>query len=169
LRAQPRSGSLLTGKLYVALDFVSASVPVHFDPALRPLELPTVAGSYQELENGITRMVKKVNDLPLQQIAGHLDLDLKDLHGTLAGLNGQLLPRAVDTLTTLHDTLETVGRTLEKDSPLQQSITDTLSDTRGTLDAVKDLAGYLDRHPEALVRGRHRQSVPTSGASEDKP
>src|SRR6202000_1434243 len=78
LRAQPRSGSLLTGKLYIALDFLPASPRVAFDASIRPLELPTVQGTYQELEANISRMVKKVNDLPLAQIATHLDTDLQD-------------------------------------------------------------------------------------------
>src|ERR1700683_2665814 len=44
LRAQPRSGSLLTGKLYIALDFLPATPRTAFDPSIRPLELPTVQG-----------------------------------------------------------------------------------------------------------------------------
>ena len=76
LRAQPRSASLLTGKLYIALDFLPASPRTAFDASIRPLELPTVNGNTQELEASISRMVKKVNDLPLQQIAADLLTDL---------------------------------------------------------------------------------------------
>ncbi len=50
LRAQPRSGSLLTGKLYMALDFLPASPRTAFDASVRPLELPTVNGTFQVLE-----------------------------------------------------------------------------------------------------------------------
>jgi len=46
LRAQPRSGSLLTGKLYIALDFLPASPRTAFDASIRPLELPTVNGTF---------------------------------------------------------------------------------------------------------------------------
>ncbi len=60
-------GSLLTGKLYIALDFLPASPRVAFDASLQPLELPTVNGTFQELEANIGRMVKKANDLPLDQ------------------------------------------------------------------------------------------------------
>jgi paraquat-inducible protein B len=109
-------------------------------------------------------MVKKLNDLPLQQIASHLDTDLTDLHGSLAALNGQLLPHAVDTLSALHTSIDTVGRTLDGDSPLLRNLNDTLSETRSTLESVRELAGYLDRHPEALLRGRRHQSAPKSSA-----
>jgi paraquat-inducible protein B len=165
LRAQPRSGSLLTGKLYVGLDFLPASPRVAFDPSIRPLELPTVNGTFQELEANIGRMVKKVNDLPLEQIAADLDTDLTELHGTLGALHTRVLPSAVDTLSALHSTLDSADRTLDVDSPLQRSLTDTLSETRSTLQAVRELADYLDRHPDALLRGRRPQKMPKSVAA----
>ncbi len=165
LRAQPRSASLLTGKLYIALDFLPASPRVAFDPLLRPLELPTVNGTFQELEGNIDRMVKKVNDLPLEQIATHLDTDLKDLHGTLDALHTRVLPSAVDALSALHSTLDSADRTLDADSPLQRGLTDTLSETRSTLQSVRELADYVDRHPDALLRGRRPQKMPKSLAA----
>ena len=165
LRAQPRSGSLLTGKLYIALDFLPASPRTAFDSSIRPLELPTVNGTYQELEANISRMVKKVNDLPLEQIATHLDTDLQDLHGTLDALHTRVLPSAVDTLSALHTTLDSADRTLDVESPLQRGLTDTLSETRSTLQAVRELADYLDRHPDSLLRGRRPQKMPKSLAA----
>jgi paraquat-inducible protein B len=160
LRAQPRSGSLFTGKLYIALDFLPASPRVAFDPSIRPLELPTANGTFQELEANISQMVKNVNDLPLERIATDLDTDLQDLHGTLNALHTRVLPSAVDTLSALHSTLDSAGRTLDVESPLQRGLTDTLSETRSTLQAVRELADYLDRHPDALLRGRRPQKMP---------
>jgi paraquat-inducible protein B len=170
LRAQPRSISLLTGKLYIALDFLPASPRAAFDASIRPLELPTVNGTFQEMEANIGRLVKKVNDLPLEQIAADLHTDLKELHETLSGLHTRILPNAVDTLSALHRTLDSADRTLDAESPLQRGLTETLSETRGTLQAVRELADYLDRHPDALLRGRrpqklpHRPAVPSSDA-----
>jgi paraquat-inducible protein B len=160
LRAQPRSGSLLTGKLYIALDFLPASPRAAFDTSIRPLELPAVNGSFQELEAGVGRLLKKVNDLPLEQIAADLHTDLADLHETLSELHIQVLPNAVDTLSALHGTLDSAGRILDTESPLQRSLTETLAESRSTLQSVRELADYLDRHPEALLRGRRAQKVP---------
>jgi paraquat-inducible protein B len=165
LRAQPRSASLLTGKLYIALDFLPASPGVAFDASIRPLELPTVNGTFQELEANIGRLVKKVNDLPLEQITADLHTDLKDLHETLSELHTQVLPNAVDTLSALHGTLDSADRTLDLKSPLQHGLTETLSETRSTLQAVRELADYLDRHPDALLRGRRPQKMPQSPAA----
>jgi paraquat-inducible protein B len=173
LRAQPRSGSLLTGKLYIALNFLPGSPRVVFDASIQPLELPTVNGTFQELEANIGRLVKKVNDLPLEQIAADLHTDLRDLHETLSELHAQVLPNAVDTLSALHSTLDSADRTLDVESPLQRSLTETLLQSRNTLQAVRELADYLDRHPDALLRGRRPQKMPQRPAaalsSEAKP
>jgi paraquat-inducible protein B len=165
LRAQPRSGSLLTGKLYIALDFLPASPRAAFNASIRPLELPTVNGTFQQLEANIGRMVKKVNDLPLEQIAADLHTDLKDLHETLSELHTRVLPSAVDTLSALHNTLDSADRTLDAESPVQRGLTETLSETRSTLQAVRELADYLDRHPDALLRGRRPQKMPERPAA----
>jgi paraquat-inducible protein B len=165
LRAQPRSASLLTGKLYIALDFLPASPRAAFDASVRPLELPTVNGTFEELEANIGRIVKKVNDLPLEQIAADLHTDLKDLHETLSEFHAQVLPSAVDTLSALHRTLDSADRTLDVESPLQRGLTETLSESRSTLQAVRELADYLDRHPDALLRGRRPQKMPQRPAT----
>jgi paraquat-inducible protein B len=165
LRAQPRSASLLTGKLYIALDFLPASARVAFDASTQPLELPTVNGTFQELEANVGRLIKKVNDLPLEKIAADLDADLKDLHETLTGLHAQVLPNAVDTLSALHRTLDSAERTLDLESPLQRGLAETLLEARGTLQSLRELADYLDRHPDALLRGRRPQKMPPSPAA----
>ena len=165
LRAQPRSASLLTGKLYIALDFLPASPRAAFDASIRPLELPTVNGTFQELEASVGRLMTKVNDLPLEQIAADLHTDLKDLHETLSELHGRVLPSAVDTLSALHSTLDSAERTLDVESPLQRGLTETLSESRSTLQAVRELADYIDRHPEALLRGRRPQKMPQRPAA----
>jgi paraquat-inducible protein B len=159
LRAQPHSASLLTGKLYISLDFQPADGRTAFDSSLRPLELPTVNGTFQELEANIGRLVNKVNALPLQQIASDLHTDLNDLHETLNELRSGVLPNATQTLSALHRTLDAANRTLDVESPLQRGLDETLSQTRSTLQAVRELAEYLDRHPEALLRGRRPQKV----------
>jgi paraquat-inducible protein B len=164
LRAQPRSASLLTGKLYIALDFLPASPRIAFDASIRPLELPTANGTFEELEAGVGRLVKKVNDLPLEQIAADLHTDLTDLHETLSELHSQVLPNAMDTLSALHGMLDSAGRILDVESPLQRSLTETLSESRSTLQAVRELADYIDRHPDALLRGRRPQKVPQRAA-----
>jgi paraquat-inducible protein B len=172
LRAQPRSASLLTGRLFIALDFLPASPRAAFDASIRPLELPTVNGTFQELEASVGRLVKKVGDLPLAQVAADLHTDLTDLHETLSELHTRVLPNAVDALSALHSTLDSAERTLDVESPLQRGLSETLSESRSTLQAVRELADYLDRHPDALLRGRRprkMQEKPAAPSLEARP
>jgi len=161
LRVQPHSGSLLTGRLYLALDFVPASPKIAFNPGARPIELPTLDGNLGELETGLNHIVAKINALPLHEVVAQANEDLRDLHGTLQSVNGGLLPRAVTTLGTLEDTLQTADALLTDDSPFRSNIEDTLGDLQYTLRSVKALADTLNRHPEALIRGRSKDASPT--------
>ena len=45
LRAQARAGNLLTGQLYIALDYVKSPPSATFDTSARPLLIPTAGGS----------------------------------------------------------------------------------------------------------------------------
>jgi paraquat-inducible protein B len=47
VRAQLRTGNLLTGAVYVALDVFPASPPVTLDWSQQPVQLPTVPGQLQ--------------------------------------------------------------------------------------------------------------------------
>jgi paraquat-inducible protein B len=76
-------------------------------------------------------------------------------------VNDGLLPRAVTTLSTLQDTLQTADVLLTDDSPFRSNVEETLSDLQSTLRSVKALADTLNRHPEALIRGRSKDPSPT--------
>jgi|SRR5271165_848500 len=165
LRAQPRTGSLLSGQLYLALDFIPGAAKVAFNPASRPLEIPTIRGSIDELQLHLASIVNKIDGLPLGDIAHHLDSDLLSVHGALDHINGDVLPAATATFGALQSTLGNVDRTLADDSPWRDSLEQTLNEARRTMRSVRSLADYLNRHPEALIRGR-QADAPGSGAHE---
>ncbi|MEP6897458.1 MAG: MlaD family protein, partial [Rhodanobacter sp.] len=64
LRAQARTGNLLTGQLYVSLDFVPHTPAVPFDPNAKPLSIPTVAGSFDKLQEQLAEIVDKIDKIP---------------------------------------------------------------------------------------------------------
>jgi len=58
------------------------------------------------------------------------------------------------------------------ESPLQRGLAETLLEARSTLQSLRDLADYIDRHPDALLRGRRAQKMPpkaTALSSDAKP
>jgi len=155
LRAQPRTGNLLTGQLYIALDFIPGARPARFAVDARPLEIPTVPGSVQELQQKLVSIVDKIDRIPIAQIGAHLDEDLVELDSALRELRTDVLPAGSAAFNSLHTTLGTVDHALADDAPWRDNIDQTLVEARSTLRSVRSLTDYLDRHPEALLRGRH--------------
>jgi paraquat-inducible protein B len=155
LRAQPRTGNLLTGQLFIALDFIPGSRAARFDVDARPLEIPTVSGSVQELQQKLVSIVDKVDRLPVAQLGAHLDEDLLDLDNTLRQLRTDVLPAGGAAFSSLHTTLGAVDHALADDAPWRDNVDQTLLEARSTLRSVRSLTDYLDRHPEAVIRGRH--------------
>jgi paraquat-inducible protein B len=155
LRAQPRTGNLLTGQLYIALDFIPGTRPARFDVDARPLEIPAVSGSVQELQQKLVSIVDKIDRVPIARIGGHLDEDLVDLDSALRDLRTDVLPAGSAAFSSLNTTLGTVDHALADDAPWRDNIDQTLVEARSTLRSVRSLTDYLDRHPEALLRGRH--------------
>jgi paraquat-inducible protein B len=128
----------------------------------RPLEIPTVSGSVEELQQKLVSIVDKIDRIPITEIGRHLDADLVGLDGALGELRTDVLPAGSAALGSLHTTLGTVDHALADDAPWRDNIDQTLVEARSTLRSVRSLTDYLDRHPEALIRGRH-SSQPTVG------
>ncbi len=63
-RGQLRSSNLLTGQLYVAMDFFDKEPKATIDMSKSPPEIPTVAGSLDELQESIANIVKKLEKIP---------------------------------------------------------------------------------------------------------
>ena len=83
LRAQARTGNLLTGQLYIALDFIPNTPKVAFDPQRRPITLPTVSGSFDQLQERVASIVGKIDKMPLDSIARNLDASFTNLNNCL--------------------------------------------------------------------------------------
>jgi paraquat-inducible protein B len=160
LRAQARSGNLLTGQLYIALDFYPKAEKVAFDANARPVSIPTVPGSLEELQGKLEAMVDKINKLPIERIANNLDSNLVELRKGLTQFNAKTLPGVQNTLADVSKTLQSANSTLAEDSPQREKLTETLNDLGRTSRSLRDLADYLGRHPESLIRGRPENAAP---------
>jgi paraquat-inducible protein B len=64
--------------------------------------------------------------------------------------------------------LGTLDHTLADDAPWRDNIDQTLLEARSTLRSVRSLADYLDRHPEALLRGRRPSQSTLSESDRSK-
>ena len=154
LRAQARVGNLLTGQLYIALDFVPKAPKVEFDASARPVELPTVPGSFDRLQEEMTGIVEKLDRIPFESIGKNLDSSIARLDKTLRQVNESTLPQFSATLTGAQGTLGSAQRAVDADSPLQQNLAQTLAEMQRAARSVRVLTDYLGVHPETLLRGK---------------
>jgi len=162
LRAQARTGNLLTGQLYIALDFDPKAAKVSFNPNSRPLEIPTVPGGFDKLQEQLQAMVDKISKLPIDSIANNLNGSLNELQKTMKQVNGDVLPQMRGTLEELQNTLKTANETLDEDSPARHQVNQAMDEVQRTARSVRVLTDYLSRHPESLIRGRTEEAAPGS-------
>jgi paraquat-inducible protein B len=160
LRAQARSGNLLTGQLYISLDFVSKAKPVAFDASARPLEIPTVPGSLDKLQEQLQAVVEKISKLPIDAIANNLNASLGEMQKTLKQVNGDVLPQMRDTLEQTKKTLASANDSFSEDSPQRLQLGQAMEEVQRTARSVRVLTDFLGRHPEALIRGRLKDNQP---------
>lgn len=150
LRAQARTGNLLTGQLYISLDFIPNAAPVAFDLSARPLRIPTLNGGFDHLQEQVATLIGKVSKMPIESIGNNLNATLGNLNQMLIQVNGQVLPQTIQTLRQLDQTMNGAQRLLVTDSPLLQ----TLAEFQRTLYSLRTLTGLLTRQPQALLTGR---------------
>jgi paraquat-inducible protein B len=146
VRAQLKTGNLLTGAVYVALDFFPGSPPATVDWSQHPARLPTIPGQLEAIEARITNIVDKLDQMPLKQIGENLQKALADLDLTLVSARG--------TLATAQGTFGNTSKLTEQNSAQIQQFESTLQEVSRAARSVRVLTDYLERHPEALLRGK---------------
>jgi paraquat-inducible protein B len=161
LRAQLRTGNLLTGQVYVAIDFFPKAPAAKVDISQNPIELPTVPNSLDELQSQVQEIATKLNKVPFEQIGADLRIALGTLNKTLTSaeqltksLNNDVSPEITAAMRDARKTLSSAERTLAQDSPLQQDMRQTLQELTRAAGSVRVLTDYLERHPESLLRGK---------------
>lgn len=167
LRAQTRVGNLLTGQLYIALDFVPDARKVAFDPSQRPVELPTESGGLDQLQEHLANIVEKVEKIPFESIGRHLDSAVANLDRTLHRVNQSTLPQLDATLAGAQGTLGSAKRVVDADSPLQFDLARTLTEIQRTAQSLRVLTDYLGIHPESLLRGKPADPAPRDAAKNE--
>jgi paraquat-inducible protein B len=158
LRAQLRTGNLLTGQLYVALDFIPGPARAANVAPDGMVRMPTAPGTLSELQPQIAEIVQKVSKIPFDDIGRDLRTTLQRASAAI----GQLTPDAQKALAEVQRTLSKAQGSLENldrnvtdpNAPVQRNLEDTLLELQRTSRALRVLSDYLQQHPEALLRGK---------------
>ncbi|MRW83375.1 MCE family protein [Pseudoduganella sp. FT26W] len=154
LRGQLRTGNLLTGQLYVALDFFPNAPAAKIDTTQELVEVPTVPNSLDELQTQISSIARKLDKVPFEDIGKNLRDTLKSADVLMKRLDGQVVPEMKDTLAAARKTFAEADQLLQKDSPVQSDLREALQQVTQTLQSLNALTDYLERHPESLIRGK---------------
>jgi len=172
MRAQLRSGNLLTGQLYIAFDTFPNAPKAKIDWSRDPTELPVVPSTVSDIEAKLTGIVAKLEKLPLDAIGEELKKTLVSLDQTLqdAGkavnrIDADVTPGLKTTLDDLRGTIGIVDRVLKntdatlvgKDAPAQQELRDALQEITRAARSLRILTDYLERHPESVIRGKSEE------------
>ena len=178
-RAQLRTGNYLTGALFIAFDLFPNAAPAKIDWSREPVELPTVPGELQGIEQSLTNIVQKLEKLPLEAIGKDLRTALATLNQTLTNadklakrFNSDVVPETKGALVEARRALEAAARTfssadkvfLGTNAPVQQELRDALQEISSTARALRVLVDYLERNPDALLRGKKAAPAPTPEA-----
>jgi paraquat-inducible protein B len=177
LRGQLKTGSLLTGQLYVELDLYpnapGAMVARHGDYDV----LPTMPGSLEAITNKVTEILDRLESFPFDRIgqdltetlAGASELvnsaalkqGIAELEQTLTEvrllteqLNTGIAPELTATLRQTTETLRGARQVIEEGSPISVDLRRTLQEISGAARSLRIMADYFERHPEALLRGK---------------
>jgi paraquat-inducible protein B len=157
-RAQLRSGSLLTGQLYVALDIFPNAAKVKIDWTKTPQELPVVPSGLQDIQNKVNNILAKIEKMPIDAIGEDLRTLLARLDGLLKRAEGEILPDVKKTLEDLQRVLKSTDATLVgKDARAQQDLREALQEISRAAKAISGLIDYLERNPDALIRGKTQE------------
>ena len=161
LRAQLRSGNLLTGQLYVSLDFFPEAPKYTIDWGQSPPQIATVPGTVEELQQSVAKLMRKLDKLPLEDIGNNtrdtlatLNASAHSLDKLLKRFERELTPETTAAVADLRKTLATLQTAVGAESPLQQELRQSLRETTRAVQSVRTLADTLDREPEALLRGK---------------
>jgi paraquat-inducible protein B len=161
LRGQLRNANLLTGQMFVALDFFDKEPKAAIDFHKAPPEIPTVSGGLGELQEAVANIVKKLEKVPFDVIGqdvrtalANFGNTLKKADALLGQVSSELAPDLRATLEQARKTLVTAEKALATDSPLQGDLRETLNEVTRAAESVRQLTDYLERHPESLLRGK---------------
>ncbi len=179
LKARLKTGSLLTGGLFVDLAFTSESGGTlvqseHFH------EIPTVVGEYAQLSRQAADLVHKVNQIPFEKIGKELAGSLEKLNQTLAELQDvqftdkldatmtnvqtassqleSVITAARESLEQLTLTLGTFEEGVAPDSQLYNEMLEMMKRVGEAADSMETLTDELNRYPQSFILGNEARS-----------
>jgi len=161
MRAQLRSGNLLTGQLAINLDFHPNAPPATIRTDGRYPELPTIPSPLEQITSSVADIVDRIGQVPIEKIGTDLASALAKLDATLVELQGvgeivnrEIAPTLLATLENAERTLASTESLIEPDSATGRELRRLIVELAEAARSVRLLADRLEQHPEELLRGK---------------
>jgi paraquat-inducible protein B len=161
MRAQLKTGSYMTGQLFIDLDFIPDVSVASINWEKTPPVFPTTPTPFEEISTTLTSVIKKLKKLPLDKIGTQFQETITTLTSTmqkmeqlLHTLNTSVTPAITATLDQTQKTLSTVEQAIQSDSSTQRDLQDVFDELSKAAHSIRIMADYLERHPEALIHGK---------------
>ena len=162
LRAQLESSSLLTGAKDIAIlyapDVKATDLPREGDATV----LPGQGGGLDGLTASLSDVATKVDKIPFDQIGQNMNDALQSLQRLATQIDTSATP-ALQRLPAVVDAMAMAAESANgalgaggygENSEFKHGVERTLDQVGDAARSVRQLTDYLDRHPEALLRGR---------------
>ncbi|MCP4672260.1 MAG: MCE family protein [Desulfobacula sp.] len=148
MRAQLKTGNLITGSMYVAIDFFKAITPASIVKHDGIIEIPTIPAALDEWTSNLTSILDKLSKIPLEEIGSaaletiySLDKTSRTFEKAGEGINelvsSETLKKAVKSLNISLAQIQRLTYELEQNLP---SAVDSMSQkTIAALDGIEEL------------------------------
>jgi len=161
LRAELKTGNLLTGQKFVALDLYPDPPLDRVDWNEQPSIFPTISNGLDEIQDSVGSIARKLDKIPFDQLSlkilttmTTLEQTLKNADNLLQNVNGTLAPQVQATLAEAQAAMKNAKELLGQDAPLSSDLDATLLQVSRAAKSISALVDYLERHPESLLRGK---------------
>src|SRR5882757_3509208 len=162
MRAQVSSASFLTGMKLIGLEMVPDAPRAHLERDGDVVKMPSSSsGDLTAILQNLQNVLKNIDRATAGPQLGH---DLQSLDDTLTRLDKvthdiepdikSLIKSLRDTADSAQSTLNTIQGLAGNTAPSGTDLPRMMRELTEAARSVRGLADYLDRHPEALIRGR---------------
>jgi len=160
LRAQLRTGNILTGQMLIDFDVYPDVEPAEVRYEGDYIVLPTVSNSIDSIKSSLSDVLENISKIPLEEIGVNLNSVVEGIDTLVHSSDvKEILGNINQATTQLNKTLaqtETLAAGLSEDSDAYQELLKTMRELSGASRSLRQMAEYLERHPEALLKGKTR-------------
>jgi paraquat-inducible protein B len=153
LRAQLKSGNLLTGQLVIALDMHEDAKPAQIAWGGPVPELPTIPTPIEEITASLTQLAERLGRVPVEQIGNELRGSLQALRITLEKSEG-VAPALQATLEQADRALASTNAMIGPDSEVNSELRRALLELSDAARALGLAAEQIQTQPDSLIFGK---------------